>query len=254
VLYDDGTRRLMVKKHPEILKLDLKDNSTSLMILSHLYNHEQLSTISYRRGDDTTAQGNDAPEPSIPSPTPPTLPPQQPQDIPSTSQVQHTPSQSPQPQPQPQPQAHQQAADFPMSLLQEAPDACVALTKRVEHLEYDKVAQALEITKLKRRVKKLEKGNRERIINEMDKDDAIALMDDKEEDKKEKEAKVVEDDQVQGRQAESQSEIYKIDLDHASKVLSMKKDEPAEVHEVLDVVTTAKLITEQMQVRERTLG
>nr|GEZ68873.1 hypothetical protein [Tanacetum cinerariifolium] len=100
------------------------------------------------QGDDTTAQGNDAPEPSIPSPTPPTLPPQQPQDIPSTSQVQHTPSQSPQPQPQPQPQAHQQAADFPMSLLQEAPDACVALTKRVEHLEYDKVAQALEITKL----------------------------------------------------------------------------------------------------------
>nr|GFB97079.1 hypothetical protein [Tanacetum cinerariifolium] len=43
---------------------------------------------------------------------------------------------------------------------QEALDACAALTRRVEHLEYDKVAQALEITKLKRRVKKLEKGNR----------------------------------------------------------------------------------------------
>nr|GEX05575.1 hypothetical protein [Tanacetum cinerariifolium] len=68
-------------------------------------------------------------------------------------------------------------------------------------------------------------------------------MDDKEEDKKEEEAKVVEDDQVQGRQAESQAEIYKIDLDHASKVLSMQEDETAEVQEVVDVVTTAKLIT-----------
>nr|GEW58677.1 retrovirus-related Pol polyprotein from transposon TNT 1-94 [Tanacetum cinerariifolium] len=176
------------------------------------------------------------------------------------------------PQPQPQPQAQQQAADFPMSLLQEAFDACAALTRRVKHLEYDKVAQDLEITKLKRRVKKLEKGNRfkvlklrrlkrvrtlqrvdtsedtvmddasnqGRIIDELDKDDDVALMDDKEEEKKKEEAKVVEDDQVQGWQAD----IYKIDMDHASKVLSMQEDEPAEVHEVVDVVITVKLITE----------
>nr|GEZ35400.1 hypothetical protein [Tanacetum cinerariifolium]GEZ35674.1 hypothetical protein [Tanacetum cinerariifolium] len=58
-----------------------------------------------------------------------------------------------------------------------------------------------------------------RIIDELDKNDAVALMDDKEEDKKEEEAKVVEDYQVQGRQAKSQAEIYKIDIDHASKVL-----------------------------------
>nr|GEY88850.1 hypothetical protein [Tanacetum cinerariifolium] len=151
-----------------------------------------------------------------------------------------------------------------------------ALTRRVEHLEYDKVAQALEITKLKKRVKKLEKGNRVRvlklrrlkrvgtsqridtsndtvmddesnqgrIIDEMDKDDAIALMDDKEEDKTDEEAKVVKNDQVQVRQTESQAEIYKIDMDHASTVLNMHEDEPAEVQEVVDVVTTAKLITE----------
>nr|GEW51255.1 retrovirus-related Pol polyprotein from transposon TNT 1-94 [Tanacetum cinerariifolium] len=75
--------------------------------------------------------------------------------------VQHTPPQSPQAQPQPQPQ---QAADFPMSLLQEALDACAALTRRVEHLKHDKLAQALEITKLKRRVKKLEKENRVRVL------------------------------------------------------------------------------------------
>nr|GEY97513.1 uncharacterized mitochondrial protein AtMg00810-like [Tanacetum cinerariifolium] len=71
--------------------------------------------------------------------------------------------------------------------LSTALDACATLTKRVEHLEYNKVAQALEIIKLKRRVKKLEKG---RMIDEMDKDDAVALMDDKEEEKKEKEAKL----------------------------------------------------------------
>nr|GEX69389.1 hypothetical protein [Tanacetum cinerariifolium] len=90
-------------------------------------------------------------------------------------------------------------------------------------MEYDKVAQALEITKLKRRVKKLEKEKRGRIIDDLDKDDDddVALMDDKEEDKNEEEAKVVEDDQVQGRQAKSQTKIYKIDLDHASKVLKV---------------------------------
>nr|GEW59941.1 hypothetical protein [Tanacetum cinerariifolium] len=138
------------------------------------------------QGDDTTVQGD----------------------------VQHTSPQSPQPQLQPQ----QQAADFPMSLLQEALDACAALTRRVEHLEYEKVAQALEITKLKKRVKKLSKGNmvkvlklrrlkkvgtsqridtseetviddasnQGRMIDEMDKDDTVALMDDKEEEKRKK--------------------------------------------------------------------
>nr|GEZ69830.1 hypothetical protein [Tanacetum cinerariifolium] len=119
-------------------------------------------------GDDTAAHG-EVPtvtqEPSIPYPTPSTPPPQPPQDLPSTSW----------------------AADFPMSLLQEALDACVALIKRVEHLEYDKVAQALEITKLKRRVKKLEKGNKGMMIAKMDKDDVVVLIYDKEEDKKKKE-------------------------------------------------------------------
>nr|GEW04927.1 hypothetical protein [Tanacetum cinerariifolium] len=119
-------------------------------------------------------------------------------------------------------------------------DACAALTRRVEHLEYDKVAQALEITKLKRRVKKLEKSNKvnvlklrlkkvgtsqridtsddtfmedasnqERMIDDLDSDACVALMDDKEEEKKAKKA---------------------------------KEDEPAKMQEVVDVVTTAKLI------------
>nr|GFA66147.1 hypothetical protein [Tanacetum cinerariifolium] len=141
---------------------------------------------------------------------------------------------------------------FP-SLLPEALDICASLTRRVEHLEYNKVAQALEITRLKRRVKKLEKGNRGRIIDEMDKDDAVALMDDKEEDKNDEEAKVDENDQVQGRQAKSQAKIYKIDMDHALKVLSMQEDKPDEVQDVVDVVTTAKLITEVVTAASETV-
>nr|GFB21593.1 xylulose kinase-1 [Tanacetum cinerariifolium] len=82
-------------------------------------------------------------------------------------------------------------------------------------------------------------SNQGRIIDDLDKDDAVALMEDKENEKKAEEAKVAGDDQVQGRQAK----IYKINIDHASKVLIMQEDEP-EVQEVVDVVTTAKLITE----------
>nr|GFB93778.1 hypothetical protein [Tanacetum cinerariifolium] len=107
-----------------------------------------------------------------------------------------------------------------MSLLQEAMDACATLTRRVEHLEYDKVAQALEITTLKRRVKKLEKRNKGRMIAEMDQGDDVVLKDDKEEDKE-----VVD--------------VVK-DVEEAKE----NETEPTKVQKVVDVVTTAKLITE----------
>nr|GEV14205.1 hypothetical protein [Tanacetum cinerariifolium] len=126
-----------------------------------------------------------------------------------------------------------------MSLLQEALDACAALTRRVEHLELKKVGTSQWIDISEDAVMD-DASNQGKIIDEMDKDDVVALMDDKEKEKTEEEAKVVEDDQVHGRQAK----IYKIDMDHASKVLSMQEDEPAKVQEVVDVVTTAKLITE----------
>nr|GEU98816.1 hypothetical protein [Tanacetum cinerariifolium] len=202
---------------------------------------------------------------SIPSPTPPTPPPQQPQDIPSTSQVQ-----SPPPQPHSPTLAQPQGVDFPMNLLQEALDACAALTRRVEHLERDKVAQDLEITKLKIRVKKMERANKlkalklrrlnkvgtsqiiessddinmedasnqGRMIAKLDKDTGVPLMVDEGTKKKTEAAQVVGDEQVKGRQAE----IYQINMDHAAKVLSMQEDE-LEVQEAMEVVTTAKLIT-----------
>nr|GEW09018.1 hypothetical protein [Tanacetum cinerariifolium] len=152
-----------------------------------------------------------------------------------------------------------------MSLLQEAMDACAALIRRVEHLEFNKVAQALEITKLKKRVKVEtsddtvmdDESNQGRMIAEMDQDDVVVLEDDKEEDKDVadtvkdvEEAKVDESAQDRGRQVESQAKIYMIDMDHANKFLSMQEDEtePAEVQEVVDVVTTAKLIKEVVTV------
>nr|GEX30573.1 hypothetical protein [Tanacetum cinerariifolium] len=87
--------------------------------------------------------------------------------------------------------------------------------KRVEHLEHDKVAQDLKITKLKKRVKKLERAIR--MIDELDKDEGVTLMGEKEEEKKAEEVKdIAGDEHVKVRQAE----IYQIDMDHAAKVLS----------------------------------
>nr|GEY04908.1 hypothetical protein [Tanacetum cinerariifolium] len=87
-----------------------------------------------------------------------------------------------------------------------------------------------------------------RMIVEMNQDADVILEDDKEvaNDVKDVQDDIDESAQDQGRKAESQAEIYKIDLEHANKVLSMQEDEsePAEVQEVVDVVTTAKIITE----------
>nr|GEY36912.1 hypothetical protein [Tanacetum cinerariifolium] len=61
--------------------------------------------------------------------------------------------------------------------------------------------------------------------------------------KEEKKKDIANDDQAEGRHAEIQAEIYQIDMDNAAKVLSMHEEELTEVQEVLEVVTTAKLIT-----------
>nr|GEW20663.1 hypothetical protein [Tanacetum cinerariifolium] len=99
----------------------------------------------------------------------------------------------------------------------EALDACAALTGRVEHLEHDKVAQALEITMLKKKriessddIDMEDASNQGRMIADLDRDEGIALMDDEGAEKKEKDTHVA--------------------------------DEP-DLQEVVEVVTTAKLIT-----------
>nr|GEV24026.1 retrovirus-related Pol polyprotein from transposon TNT 1-94 [Tanacetum cinerariifolium] len=87
--------------------------------------------------------------------------------------------------------------------------------------------------------------NQGRMIDELDRDEGVALMGEKEEEKKAEEVKVIsDDDHVEGRQAKIQAKIYQIDMDYPSKVLSMHEEESIEVQEVVEVVTTAKLIKE----------
>nr|GEX36307.1 copia protein [Tanacetum cinerariifolium] len=178
-----------------------------------------------------------ADEPTIPSPTPTPLPPPPSQDVPSTSQD----------------------AKVSMDLLHTLLETCTTLTRRVKHLEKDKIAQALEITKLKQRVKKLERMNKLKVSKlrrlkkvgtsqRVDTSDDTVMDDDVFDIAKEVDidAEIEESTDVQGRQTESQAQIYQVDLEHADKVLSMQDDEvePAELQEVVEVVTTAKLITE----------
>nr|GEY59093.1 hypothetical protein [Tanacetum cinerariifolium] len=77
-------------------------------------------------------------KPIISSPPPTTQPPPPSQDVPSTSQD----------------------AKISMDLLHNLLDTCTTLTRRVKNLEQDEITQALEITKLKQRVKKLERRNK----------------------------------------------------------------------------------------------
>nr|GEX87412.1 hypothetical protein [Tanacetum cinerariifolium] len=174
-----------------------------------------------------------------------------------------------------------------MDLLQNLMDTCTTLTRRVEHLEQDKVAQALEITKLKSRVKKLERRNKAsklkrlkkvgsaqridtsddtvmddvsnqgRMIADMDEDANVVLEDAKDvaaDAKDGQDADIDENADIQGRRVESQAQIYKIDLEH--KVLSMQdkeESEPAELQEVVDVVTTTKIITKVVTAASTTI-
>nr|GEY32124.1 reverse transcriptase domain-containing protein [Tanacetum cinerariifolium] len=110
-------------------------------------------------------------------------------------------------------------------------DTYSSLVRRIEGLEHDKVAQQLEIVKLKARVKKLEKLNKIkssklRRLRKVGTSQRVESSDDE------------ENVFNQGR-----IKIYNIDLDHYLKVLSMQEDD-TEVQEAVEVVTTAKLITE----------
>nr|GEU52988.1 hypothetical protein [Tanacetum cinerariifolium] len=159
--------------------------------------------------------------------------------------------------------AHDADVEFPTQL-QQVLNVCSALTKRVENLENANAAQKLVIIKLKARVKRLEKANMVKssklrrlrkvgaskqvefsdamedvfnqgsMIDDMDKDEEIELV---------KDADIAKSEgRHTTKQAGKQAEIYHIDLDHSSKVLSMQEDD-SEVQEVVEVVTTAKLIT-----------
>nr|GEX61008.1 ribonuclease H-like domain-containing protein [Tanacetum cinerariifolium] len=183
--------------------------------------------------DDVTA-GVD--KPSIPSPTPTTQPPPPSQELPSTSQVQPTTPPSPVAQP-PSPQQQTQPshdAKISMDILHTLLETCTTLTRRVEHLEQDKITQTLEITKLKQSVKKLERRNKLKVskLRRLKKVGTAQKVDTSEDTVMDDDVAAVEkDDEIkenadfQGRQAESQAQIYQIDLKHTDKVLSMQDDD-----------------------------
>nr|GEY55845.1 hypothetical protein [Tanacetum cinerariifolium] len=93
-------------------------------------------------------------------------------------------------------------------------------------------------------------SKQEGIIAPIDADEDVVLEDAKDvaaDAKDGQDADIDESDDIQGRTTESQAQIYNIDLEHANKVLSMQDEEesePTKLQEVVDVVTTANIITE----------
>nr|GEW01249.1 retrovirus-related Pol polyprotein from transposon TNT 1-94 [Tanacetum cinerariifolium] len=172
-------------------------------------------------------------EPTLPSPTPTTQPPRPLQELPTTSQVILTLPPSPIAQPsspsqQQQPSQPIHDTEISLDLLHTLLETCITLTRRIEQLEQDKIAQALEITKLKQRVRKLEKKNKEdaskpgEIIANIDADEDFTLKD---------VASVTKEIKVE-KTAEIKTDANDDEL------------ETVELKEVVEVVTTAKLMIE----------
>nr|GEW92940.1 uncharacterized mitochondrial protein AtMg00810-like [Tanacetum cinerariifolium] len=119
----------------------------------------------------------------------------------------------------------------------DAAEGDVTLSRRVEHLEFDKIAQALEITKLKRRVKKLERSNKVKVLklrrlHKVGTKQRVETSDET----------VMDDVFKQGRM------IAEMDQD-----ADEDESEPAEVQKVIEVVTTAKIITEVVTTASETI-
>nr|GEV61785.1 hypothetical protein [Tanacetum cinerariifolium] len=159
------------------------------------------------------------------------------------AEVQITPSQSPQAQqqsPQHQPQPLHDVG-ISMDLLQNLMDTRTTFTRRVEHLEQDKVAQALEITKLKQRVKKLERKNKAFKLKRLKKvgsSQRIETSDDTVMDDISKQERMIAD-------IDADVDVILEDAKEGDVEKSADVDKkPVELQEVVEVVTTTKLITE----------
>nr|GEX05451.1 hypothetical protein [Tanacetum cinerariifolium] len=143
---------------------------------------------------------------------------------------------SPPQQQQPSQPTHDDAIS--LDLLHTLLETYTTLTRKVEALKEEKLERKNQL-----KVSGLRRLRKREIIANIDADEDVILKDVA---AIKKTAKIEKDADVQGRPEESQAQIYKIDLEHAEKVLSMQDDEldPAELKEVVEVVTTAKLMTE----------
>nr|GFC48672.1 hypothetical protein [Tanacetum cinerariifolium] len=189
-----------LKARAEIYNIDL-DHSSKVLSMQEDDTEEEAQVPA--QGDEVQEPAAEEvatdvvlPTPTSPSPSSPVIP-------------SSPPHQSPCP---PQPQD----AEGSSHLFQQVLDICSALVFRVEGLENANASQQLEIAKLKARVKKLEKLNKVKSskLRRLKKVEGIELVVDHE-----------KDVEVEGRHADKQAEIYNIDLDHSSKVLSMQEDD-----------------------------
>nr|GEU61335.1 hypothetical protein [Tanacetum cinerariifolium] len=137
---DSSTKFYM---YPRFLQLMIRAQGGDLFSHTTKYSSPDLTQ---KQVDESAAELNvdDVPAAGVADEVQPTLPP---------SLIVQPPS----PQQQPQPS---QDAEISLDLLHSLLDTCTTLTRRVEHLEQDNISQALEITKLKQRVKKLERRNK----------------------------------------------------------------------------------------------
>nr|GEZ99815.1 hypothetical protein [Tanacetum cinerariifolium] len=171
------------------------------------------------------AQGDDVQEPAAKEVVTDVVPPTSTPPSPPSPVIPSSPPHQPPCPPQPQ------DAEGSSLLFQQVLDTCSALARRVEGLENDKAAQQLEIVKLKARVKKLEKINKVkssklRRLKKVGTSQRIESSDDK------------ENVFNQGRIIVDMDQDERIEL-----VLSMQEDD-TEVQEAVEIVTTAKLMTE----------
>nr|GEZ37273.1 hypothetical protein [Tanacetum cinerariifolium] len=153
-------------------------------------------------------------EPTSPLPTPANPPPPQQEHIPSPHQAETA-----QPSPLPQ-QQHSQPTTISMTLLNTLLETCATLTKQVANLEQDKIAQAIEITKLKQKVKRLEKRRQSNLQGKEIKEGGIVKLD-----------------------ADEDVTLEEVDAEVTKDADETNKAEPTEVEEVIEVVTAAKLMT-----------
>nr|GEU76311.1 hypothetical protein [Tanacetum cinerariifolium] len=156
--------------------------------------------------------------------------------------------------------ADDEDAGISMDLLQNLFDTCTTLTRRVEHIEQDKIAQALEITKLKQRVKKLERKNKASKLRRLKKvgtSQRVETSYDTVMDDVSKQGRIITDmDADKVVTLKDVDAVAKdIDLEHAEKVLSMQDVDikPTKLQEVLEVATTVKLITEVVTAASATI-
>nr|GEZ32642.1 hypothetical protein [Tanacetum cinerariifolium] len=162
-----------------------------------------------------------------------------PHDIPYPSQEPSSPPQ----QQQRSPQAPPHDAEF-LTQLQQVLNVCSALSKCVKNLETDNAAQKLVIIKLKARVKKLEKANKIkssklRRLRNVGTSRRVESSDDLE-DVFNQERMFDDMDMNEGIELVKDAEVAESEGRHAIA----KQEDDSEVQEVVEVVTTAKLITE----------